>query len=618
MSGSGRVGLPLQTGRTGAIAEPVEPVDSAMNPISNAAAPPPAGSGPTSCRPGSILIVDDRPENLLTPEATLAPLGREIDKAASGSEALRALLQHDYAVVLLDVNMPGMDGFETARTIRARRRNQETPIIFLTSYGDEMHALQGYSLGAVDFIQSPLVPEVLRSKVDVFVQLYERTHEVRRQADRLFQRTQQLQELTRASLRIHAGLSIAQTLRVAADAARQVIGARWAGAVMLASQNGIHEHLFVASPDQRLAPMPHGIVERELVQYVAELSKSARLDSADLAAPILRHVIPGSIVLHTRGLVAPLVGRDGQNSGFVVVAGRLDGEFSDDDEALLVQLAQMAATAVENTLFAEARESNRIKDEFLATLSHELRTPLSSILGWAQLLRTQMLDADETQEALEIIERNSEFQCNLIEELLDISRIITGKMQLHFRPISLVQVVQAAVNVIRPAAQAKQVSIDVTLDPEADSFRGDADRLQQVFWNLLSNAVKFTPSRGHIDVTLEAASSQFRVVVADNGEGIASEFLPHVFDRFRQADSTTSRRHGGLGIGLAIVRHVVELHGGTVRAESAGKGRGTAMRVSLPVVFPPAVGPGLSSRGMDRELHNRVLEPESEPVRAPG
>src|SRR5262249_40867449 len=151
-------------------------------------------------------------------------------------------------------------------------------------------------------------------------------------------------------LRIHAGLSIEQTLRVAADAARQVIGARWAGAAMLASQNGIHEHLFVASPEQRLAPMPHGVAEIELLQYVAELSKSARLDSADLAAPILRHVLPGSIVMHTTGLAAPLVGRDGQNAGFVVVAGKLDSEFNDDDEALLVQLAQMAATAVENTL----------------------------------------------------------------------------------------------------------------------------------------------------------------------------------------------------------------------------------------------------------------------------
>jgi signal transduction histidine kinase/DNA-binding response OmpR family regulator len=588
-----------------------------MNPIPNRASSVPADTSRTDCRHGRILIVDDRPENLLTLEATLAPLGHEIDKAGSGSEALRALLQHDYAVVLLDVNMPDMDGFETAQTIRVRRRNQATPIIFLTSYEDEMHALHGYSLGAVDFIQMPLVPEVLRSKVDVFVQLYERTHEVRQQADRLLQRTRQLQELTRASLRIHAGLSIEETLRVAADAARQVVGTRWAGAVMLANQYGIREHQFVASPEQHLVPGPRAIAENEVVQFVAGLSKSARLGPADLAAPTLRNLMPGSGVLPITGVVALLVGRDGNNAGLLVIAGKRHGEFNDDDEALLVQLAQMTATAVENTLFAEARESNRIKDEFLATLSHELRTPLSSILGWAQLLRTQMLDADETQEALEIIERNSEIQCNLIEELLDISRIITGKMQLNFRPINLVQVVQAAVNVIRPAAQAKQVSIDVMLDPQADNFHGDANRLQQVFWNLLSNAVKFTPPGGHIDVTLEAEGSQSRIIVADNGEGIAPDFLPHVFDRFRQADSTTSRRHGGLGIGLAIVRHVVELHGGTVRAESAGKGRGAAMVVSLPVASS-FVEPAGSSLRMDQELHDQVAEPESEPVRAPG
>ncbi len=243
----------------------------------------------------------------------------------------------------------------------------------------------------------------------------------------------------------------------------------------------------------------------------------------------------------------------------------------------------MAALSVETTLFAEARESNRIKDEFLATLSHELRTPLSSILGWAQLMKTKLLDPAETDDAVDIIERNAQMQCKLIEDLLDVSRIVTGKMQLNLRPMSLVAVVQAAVNVILPSAQAKQVRIETSFDPQADRISGDADRLQQVLWNLLTNAVKFTPRGGCIEVSLEPADSQAVIGVRDHGEGIPAEFLPHVFDRFRQADSSTSRKHGGLGIGLAIVRHVVELHGGTVRAESAGLGLGTTIAVSLPM-----------------------------------
>jgi len=245
-------------------------------------------------------------------------------------------------------------------------------------------------------------------------------------------------------------------------------------------------------------------------------------------------------------------------------------------------LAQMTATAVENILYAEAREANRIKDEFLATLSHELRTPLSAILGWSQLLRGQLLNAEETTEALEIIERNGQMQHKLIEDLLDISRIVTGKMQLNVRPIDLAGVIQAAVDVTLPSAQAKQIEITVSFDGDGGGVAGDADRLQQVLWNLLCNAVKFTPGGGKIDVRLVCVAGRALVSVRDTGEGISPEFLPYVFDRFRQADSSASRRHGGLGIGLAIVRHIVELHGGTVHAESAGRGLGTTIVLSLP------------------------------------
>ncbi len=578
----------------------------------------PEDPGPRSASSGRILIVDDRPDKLLTIEAALAPLGHEIVMAGSGTEALRRLLKDDFAVVLLDVNMPGMDGFETARLIRRRRRNQDTPIIFITAYGDEMHALHGYSLGAVDFIHSPIIPAVLRSKVGVFLDLYKRTDQVRRQARRLLAQTRQLQGLTRASLEIHAAQSVGQTLQFAVDAARSVLESRRAGALVVPSPNGLRERHVVASP-AHFCPPGDNEFSGSLEELVTGLAKPVRLAPADFHAPALAVLLAGETRPATTGLVAPLVGRDGSNFGLLAVAAKREGDFSDDDEAVLVQLSQMAATAVENTLFAEAREANRIKDEFLATLSHELRTPLSSILGWAQLLRAQMLDDDETAEALEIIERNAEIQCKLIEELLDVSRIVTGKLKLQIQGVALPDVIQAAVNVIRPAAQAKGVAIEVELASCADGrLQGDADRLQQVFWNLLSNAVKFTPAGGQIRVSLQVAGSQAQIVVADDGEGIAPEFLPFIFDRFRQADSTTSRRHGGLGIGLAVVRYIVELHGGTVRAESGGKRRGTRMLVTLPVQ-PPRVAmcpPG--SGGLVRELQSKVTEHDAEPVLMPG
>lgn len=542
-------------------------------------------------QPGRILIVDDRLDKLATLTAVLAPLGHEIVTAGSGREALRWLLRFDFAVVLLDMNMPGMSGFEAARLIRLRRRNQDTPIIFVTSYGDDIHAIEGYSLGAVDFILSPVVPDVLRSKVSVFLKLHDRTTQVRQQSARLLQRTEQMQRLTRASLEIHAALSIEQTLQVAADAARDVIGARWSGLIVMASRSGLREHQVVLSPAQEES-RPGQSFDPDLAQVVVALTVPVRLTAAEITAPALRRLFPAAGCLASSGLASPLLGRDGSNTGLLVAAGKREGDFSDDDLALLVQLAQMASTALENTLSAEARESNRIKDEFLATLSHELRTPLSSILGWTQLLRTQMLDPDEAAEALEIIERNAEMQCRLIEDLLDISRIVTGKMHLHVRPLNLAKLIHTACGVILPAAQARQIQIDLALDDCNDSISGDADRLQQVLWNVLSNAVKFTPVAGRINVSLGAADGQAEIRVRDNGEGIAPDFLPHMFDGFRQADGSTSRRHGGLGLGLGIVRHVLELHGGTVWAESEGKGRGTTIVMKLPLAGVPETGCG--------------------------
>jgi PAS domain S-box-containing protein len=239
--------------------------------------------------------------------------------------------------------------------------------------------------------------------------------------------------------------------------------------------------------------------------------------------------------------------------------------------------------ASERAARADAERASRMKDEFLATLSHELRTPLNAILGWAQILRTLPDPSPDLREGLEVIDRNARAQTQIIEDLLDMSRIVSGNIRLDVQRVDLAPVVRAAIETVRPAADAKGIRIQAVLDPLARPVSGDPSRLQQVFWNLLSNAIKFTPRGGRVQVVLERVNSHLEVSVTDTGEGISPEFLPYVFDRFRQADATTTRRHGGLGLGLAIVKQLAELHGGTVQARSDGPGQGSTFSVLLPL-----------------------------------
>ncbi len=254
--------------------------------------------------------------------------------------------------------------------------------------------------------------------------------------------------------------------------------------------------------------------------------------------------------------------------------------------------ANLTAVAIENvrllklerTARQAAEESNRLKDEFLATVSHELRTPLTAILGWSRLLEDGSLEADVRDQAIETICRNAKAQAQIVDDILDVSRIITGNLYLDLQPLELAPVVKNAINVVRPTADAKGIRIDAHLDATPAMVSGDANRLQQVIWNLLSNAVKFTDNGGRVVVKLSQVGSTVRIIVSDTGQGISREFMPYVFDRFRQADSTTTRHHGGLGLGLAIARHLVEIHGGTIKAESAGEGRGATFTINLPMI----------------------------------
>lgn len=274
---------------------------------------------------------------------------------------------------------------------------------------------------------------------------------------------------------------------------------------------------------------------------------------------------------------APIRNEQGEVVGTVLV-------FRDISERKRLELERERLLATAQAAQTEAEQANRLKDEFLATASHELRTPLTAVVGWSRLLRTGKLDAENSARALESIERNATLQTKLIDDLLDVSRIITGKLTLDRRPLEIAHVVSDAVNTVRPAADAKNIAIETSFDADAEPVLGDANRLQQVLWNLLSNAVKFTPKNGRIDVSLQRVNSEVQVSVGDSGEGISSEFLPYVFDRFSQGDGKTTRSHTGLGLGLAIVRQLVELHGGTVKAHSDGPGRGATFRLRLPVL----------------------------------
>ena len=406
-----------------------------------------------------ILIVDDLPEKLLVYRTLLEDLDAQIVEAHSGTEALKRVLEGEFAVILLDVNMPDIDGLETANLVRRHKNGRHTPIIFITSYADEMQTARGYELGAVDYILSPVIAPVLRTKVRVFVDLYE----------------------ARAAL---------------------------------------------ALSNQEL--------ETRVAERTAELQKSNE---------------------------------------------RLHDEIA---ERLRAEAEREALLAREKVLRAEAEELSRLKDEFLATMSHELRTPLNAIFGWITLLRTRRLDEATQERALETIERNARAQKRLIEDLLDVSRIVTGKVALELVTVDPRRVVEAALETMHPAAQTKGLKIVPLLDTGAGTVRGDFARLQQVVCNLLSNAIKFTDAGGHVEVCLARRNDEVEISVADSGQGIKPEFLPLVFDRFRQEDGSISRRHGGLGLGLAIVRHLVELHAGSVDAQSAGEGKGAKFIVRLP------------------------------------
>jgi signal transduction histidine kinase/FixJ family two-component response regulator len=343
------------------------------------------------------------------------------------------------------------------------------------------------------------------------------------------------------------------------------------------------------------------VLGRNLLEVYSELEKR-RLDrhykwvlegqTRVLSQRLHGHLLPlptnpnlsGFTEMQQTARISPLIDAAGHVIGTVTViedvTERVAREAALQDEVD----ARTSALVREKAAREEAEEANHLKDEFLATVSHELRTPLTAILGWSNMLLTGRLKDEARDRALETIHRNAQSQNQLISDLLDVSRIISGKLRLDLRTVDLPRVIESAVEATRPAAEGKGVQLSTSLDPHAGPVNGDADRLQQVVWNLLTNAIKFTPEGGQIEVRSEVAGTRVEVTVRDTGMGIRPDFLPHIFDRFRQADPGTNRIHGGMGLGLSIVRQLVELHGGEIRAESEGEGKGATFIVSLPFV----------------------------------
>ncbi|HEX8139299.1 MAG TPA: response regulator [Pyrinomonadaceae bacterium] len=580
----------------------------------------------------NILMVDDSLTNLMALEAILEGPDRNLVKATSGDEALRYLLNTDVAVVLLDVYMPGIDGLETAALIRGREKSRDIPIIFLTadSMGNR-HIARGYSLGAVDYILKPVEPDILRSKVAVFVELFKKTEEIKRQAELLHEKNLELENanLQRLGMLIELGQQLSaehdpsRVLEKFCHAARDIVGAAHACVGVLNGHASSLRYFFCSSdvggqergkePDDEPPPM----WDKGLLGTLLRERRPLRLSEND---PLLEGAFLPAHGAAARSFLGTPIFSSAKVYGWVYLTDKLGAdEFSEADERLAVTLATQVSIAYENaTLYteaqrhaaelqqevaerkqaeeerarmlireqaarAEAERANRTKDEFLATLSHELRTPLTAILGWSHLLRTNRLDESNIARAVETIERNARAQSQLIDDLLDVSRIITGKLRLELHPVDLVSIIEAAIDSMRPAAEAKAIRFDVSLERDASRVSGDSNRLQQVVWNLFSNAVKFTPDGGRVTVRLDRTDSHARITVSDTGQGIEPQFLPFIFDRFRQADGSTTRKHGGLGLGLAIVRHLVELHGGTIKVQSEGQGRGATFTIELPL-----------------------------------
>jgi len=496
-----------------------------------------------------ILVVEDDAKMRRVLELLLSGHWT-VETAADAASAITATRERPPDLVLTDLLLPGMDGYDFLRQLRAEAGTRTLPVIVISGLTEEADRLKALEAGANDYLIKPFSERELMLRVTTHLEM----GFLRREA-----------ALRESEAQLRAILEGALDAVVGMDASGVVID--W-------------NHQAVAT-----------------FRYTREEAIGRRL--SELIIP------PQFREAHERGLEKYFETGEGPllNRRVEVEGQRKDGSLVPIELAITVVKGwgfyrfnafardisdRRAADEERNRLLEEAREANRMKDEFLAMLSHELRTPLSAIVGWAHMLRTGGLDEPTVARAIETIDRNAKVQNQLIEDILDVSRIVAGKFHLDMRSVDLVRIVEAAIDTVSPLAASRGVQLRQDLSAEIGPCCpaiGDPDRLQQVVWNLLTNAIKFTPRGGVVTVEVRRQDdpAEFEIVVRDTGQGISADFLPHIFERFRQA-GTGARRHGGLGLGLSIVRHIVEMHGGTVMATSAGEGQGSVFTLRLPVV----------------------------------
>jgi signal transduction histidine kinase/DNA-binding response OmpR family regulator len=571
-----------------------------------------------------ILIVDDLPEKLLVFSTVLEDLGQNLVFARSGAEALREVLTHEFAVILLDVNMPDIDGFETASLIRSYKKSAHTPIIFITAYADEIQTAKGYSLGAVDYILSPLVPEILRTKVKVFVELHSMQRRIRRQADEKValaaavaaqhaaeSNDRRSRFLSHASRQLSASLDLEVGMRRLAELVVPELASL--AVVALFDADGRIERCLVgaAAPsqpgtvlaeapgDSLPAPLRHALKRAVDTRQRVDVPRQD-LPPLDGAAPGLGRA--GALPLGSAAAVPLLLG-DRAPGALLVAAVAPEARAEpgpappQPDWAALEELASRAAIGFENARLyhslqveiaerraaeGELQRMNQRKDEFLAMLSHELRNPLAPIRNAVEMIRRIAPPDQKLAWATDVMDRQTHHLTRLVDELLDVARINQGVITLQRDAVDLNAVISHSIDIARSVIEAREHVLVVEQPPTPVWMNGDFARLSQVVANLLHNAAKYSENGGRIVLTLAVQDGEAVVTVRDNGIGIDAALMPRIFDLFAQGERSLDRSQGGLGVGLTLVRRLVELHGGVVTAHSAGVGRGAEFEVRLP------------------------------------
>ncbi len=523
----------------------------------------------------NILVVDDLPEKHVVFRTVLDELDQNIVSARSGQEALKYILEMEFAVILLDVNMPDIDGLETASLIRQYKKSAQTPIVFITAYVDELQARRGYALGAVDYIPSPVVPEVLRSKVRVFVELFRMNRQLQKQAV-------QREALARSEAARAAAEEAIRRADFLAEAS-QVLSKSLnlddtIAAVLSLSVPMLCDRAILGIPDSE-----GGV--RRLEMHPAPRADDGEVFTAELrsaADQVIRHKQFNLARLGNRvAAICPLTAGDEIRGALALLADA--SQFDSARIALIREFASRASIAMENArLYSAVQEADRRKNEFLAMLAHELRNPLAPIRNAVHILASAQALPPKLEWARDVIGRQADHMSRLIDDLLDVSRIVQGKVAVKPEKLQLTTLIERSVEASAPRLGQREQVLDVVLPKECVEFEGDSVRLSQVLSNLINNACKFSPAGSRIRLEAKYADGELQIAVKDEGAGIEAEFLPRMFDLFAQADQSLDRSQGGLGIGLTLVKHLVELHGGRVWASSEGLGKGAEVTIALP------------------------------------